>query len=53
MQVLILDHDLNKNIISYVDRHVHKLAMEITQILCTTMRFKGYSGEDIFKITIL
>jgi hypothetical protein len=51
MQVLILDNDLNMNIRSYVDKHVHKLAMEITQILCTTMRVKGYSGADIYKIT--
>jgi hypothetical protein len=51
MQVLILDYDLNKNIVSYVDKHVHKLAMEITQLLCTTLRVSGYTGTDIYKLT--
>ncbi len=44
MNIFILDDDIQKNAEYYFDRHVHKLIVEHTQMLSTTLR---YTGVDI------
>lgn len=51
MQVFILDEDMKKNSQYYMDKHVVKIPTEIAQILSTTLRLKGYKGDDIYKST--
>jgi len=52
MQVFIFDRDITNNAQFYCDKHVVKIPLEITQILCTSVRvLNGYNEDDIYKIT--
>lgn len=51
LNIFILDDDIQKNVEYYFDKHVHKLIVEHTQMLSTTLR---YTGIDIgYKISHL
>lgn len=51
MQVFLLDEDMQKNAESYVNKHIVKIPLELTQVLCTSLRENGYSCENLYKST--
>jgi hypothetical protein len=51
MQVFLLDEDMQKTAEYYVNKHIVKIPLELTQVLCTALRENGYKGEEIYKST--
>lgn len=41
MNLFVLDHDVEENVRCHVDSHVHKIALECTQVLSTALFLRG------------
>ena len=51
MNIFYLDHDVEKCAKYHVDRHVIKMIVESTQILCSTYYFTGEENYSPYKLT--
>lgn len=47
MNIFILDHDIEKNVRYYVDRHICKMGMEAGQLLSSVHHFLGGANKSI------
>lgn len=51
MNIFYLDHDVTKCAKYHVDRHVVKMIVESTQILCSAYYFTGEDNSSPYKLT--
>ena len=51
MNIFYLDHDVTKCAKYHVDRHVVKMIVESTQILCSAYYFTGENNASPYKLT--
>ena len=51
MNVFILDEDMRKSVIYHTDKHIVKMPIESTQILCTVLHQQGIAPDWAYKPT--
>lgn len=53
MNIFILDSDIEKSVIYHPDKHIVKMPIEATQLLCNTLYFTGQWEDWMYKPTHL
>lgn len=51
MNIFVLDNDFQTNAMYHVDKHVVKMLVEQTQLLCSTYYFTGQGDVSPYKLT--